>query len=130
MRRHIQRGLHCLTGRRGSGETKSRLSIADQYNPTSSYDHLVAFGLAVHALGDSYAHRRGSETDAAMHDGPFGHASLSIDLGEEKDVICKRTAWAYNQYTADLFKAMTGAAKRAGLTARAEIGKGSLIFGL
>jgi hypothetical protein len=64
----IQRGLHCLTGADSDNETNYRTSrlLASNVNKPEF------FGLAIHALGDSFAHRvRGRE--GTMYSVPFGH---------------------------------------------------------
>jgi hypothetical protein len=50
----VQQGLHALTGAPAEVETTRRINILNALDPVR--DTLV-FGLALHAFGDSYAHR-------------------------------------------------------------------------
>jgi len=51
----IERGLHCLTGGNAEVETAWRAHILEDTSETSDD---LAVGLAVHAFGDSFAHRK------------------------------------------------------------------------
>lgn len=50
----VHKGLHSLTGELMERETEKRLAILNGINPSADP---LAFGLALHAFGDSYAHR-------------------------------------------------------------------------
>jgi hypothetical protein len=77
---NIQEGLHCLNGNLAAEETKWRLDTARDLQPGSS-----TLGLALHALGDSFAHRDTDNQNTIntsgirMYPPPFGHCHL--DLG-------------------------------------------------
>ncbi len=62
----VQTGLHALTGRPGPEETRLRANILLNTRPGS-----IPFGLALHAYGDSYAHRK--KDGVTMHQYPHGH---------------------------------------------------------
>lgn len=61
----VQMGLHSLTGGAAEAETAKRVKIAMEADPEDG----PAFGLALHALGDSFAHRDGNR----MFPPPLGH---------------------------------------------------------
>jgi hypothetical protein len=65
----IQRGLHCLTGASSSSETAWRAHYLE--TPSLTPDNL-AIGLAVHAFGDSFAHRVLGNS-AKMYSPVIGH---------------------------------------------------------
>ena len=76
----IQRGLHCLTGGNSLQETKYRLNTLEKLG---SHAKCWELGLALHALGDSFAHRQiGNEKE--LYQTGFGHA---WDF-EKPDNIC------------------------------------------
>jgi hypothetical protein len=64
----VQQGLHTLTGRPARKETQVRREIM-----LSAMHDDFRFGLAVHAYGDSFAHRV-IDQDSLMYSWPFGHA--------------------------------------------------------
>lgn len=72
----MQAGLHALTGGDALQETEHRRKILRRYKPAAN--DFLPFGLAVHAFGDSFAHRD-------FHDGknmygpPAGHAADIIN---------------------------------------------------
>jgi hypothetical protein len=65
----IQRGVHCLTGGTATSETAYRKERLLHVNPSISP---VVFGAAVHAFGDSYAHRSLSNS-SVMYSCGVGH---------------------------------------------------------
>jgi hypothetical protein len=72
----IEEGFHCLTGRDSDSETKYRLNIIKDVITDlkqSASDCWVRFGLALHALGDSFAHRQSETTPTTMFSAPYGH---------------------------------------------------------
>ena len=76
----IEVGLHSLSGGSSSAETQYRTEIANRYNPGT-----LAFGLAVHAFGDSFAHRVVDHEDT-MYAAPLGHGIEGVNAffrGEE-----------------------------------------------
>jgi hypothetical protein len=86
----VQQGLHSLTGERAELETLKRLAIAlDQDTRT------IDFGLALHAFGDSFAHRKGEQMYAA----PLGHGPD----GHEPDLIGRPRASLYERYVRLLY---------------------------
>ena len=74
----IQAGLHCLGGRDAEGESRRRLNTLRNL-PNDQY-LTYAFGLGLHALGDSFAHRDGT---GLTFMGPIGHAFAGRDLYEK-----------------------------------------------
>jgi len=104
---HMQAGLHCLNGNPGVAETKRRLANLRQISKLDATGIFV-FGLGLHALGDSYAHRRSDGPDALLFQGPYGHFlqgnnpyEAMVKLGTEVDNLHKRSA-LYQQYCADM----------------------------
>jgi hypothetical protein len=65
--------LHCLNGSTGGNETQRRLNILKGIEHTKETRGRFAFGLGLHALGDSFAHRKG-DTDS---DAPISRAVWS-----------------------------------------------------
>ena len=63
----IQMGLHCLTGRDSWAETEARRQVLDRCS-----DDKFAFGLALHPLGDSFAHRK-LDNERVMYSAWLGH---------------------------------------------------------
>jgi hypothetical protein len=63
----IQIGLHALSGRPSSEETKSR-----SVRLRAAHLNTFEFGLAIHPYGDSFAHRR-LDDDTRMYNAPLGH---------------------------------------------------------
>jgi hypothetical protein len=106
----IQAGLHALTGGDGEEETLKRTRILTKYKP----EKIPEFGLAVHAFGDSFAHRD-------FHDGknmygpPLGHLAeffnhvIRLDSRtdpHDPDNIVLRPA-LYRKYGEALYKVLT-----------------------
>ncbi len=87
----IQQGLHTLTGELAELETLKRLAIMLNADPQK-----IDFGLAIHAFGDSFAHRNGDY----MYKGPVGHA----EDGHEPDLIGAPRAELYERYVRLLYK--------------------------
>ena len=73
--RMVQRGVHCLNGNNGETETRFRAGVLRGGNIED-----FGFGLALHALGDSFSHR---EPNGRMFSGLTGH--LRSDPGEDID---------------------------------------------
>lgn len=69
--RMIHEGFHCLNGRNASKETNYRHKRAKEAYKASE-DYPWVFGLALHAFGDSFAHRK--INDHTMYDAGWGHA--------------------------------------------------------
>jgi hypothetical protein len=88
---HFQAGLHCLNGHPGVNETKRRLIFLRNISKLDAMGVFI-FGLGLHALGDSYAHRNGDGPGAILFQGPMGHLlrgnnpyEAIIKLGTEVD---------------------------------------------
>jgi hypothetical protein len=104
----IQAGLHALTGGDGEVETRFRTKILNQSEPGT-----LKFGLAVHAFGDSFAHRD-FHTSTTMYGPPFGHlaewANHAIRLDPERDphdpdkITLRKTL--YSRYGSELYAIM------------------------
>lgn len=100
----IQAGLHCLDGRDAAAESKRR--VTNLRKVSSDLFLKFSFGLGLHALGDSYAHRRNS---GSMFIAPAGHAGAGnslyeriIKLGTEIDNINEHSA-LYGEYCQQMF---------------------------
>ncbi len=65
----IQKALHCLTGNNAKAETAFRSKILDKLDLKSVFE----YGLALHAFGDSFAHRDSDTDSASMYLTPYGH---------------------------------------------------------
>jgi hypothetical protein len=89
---NIQQGLHSLTGELAELETLKRLAILLNADPRK-----IDFGLAIHAFGDSFAHRNGEY----MYKGPTGHGPD----GHEPDLIGAPRAALYERYVRLLYQA-------------------------
>jgi hypothetical protein len=103
----IAEGAHCLNGNQGGIETKHRIAILKGIDVKDARGRF-AFGLALHALGDSYAHRTGDTDGATLYRAPFGHffggkgfVEQVWKYGKDVDNICKR-AVLYRQYCCDM----------------------------
>jgi hypothetical protein len=102
----IQMGLHALTGGDAEQETAGRATRLKSA-PLGSFE----FGLALHAYGDSYAHRQISHP-ARMYDPGFGHAveyihfrdAHSPDFTNRRSLLFKR----YGTELFDLVRTMPG----------------------
>jgi hypothetical protein len=66
---NVQRGLHALTGGKAGEETFKRRKILEYLKPG------LAFSLALHAFGDSFAHRKSESDESQMYSPPLGHAA-------------------------------------------------------
>ena len=82
----VQMGLHALTGGDAEAETAKRVRIAMAMDPATG----PGFGLALHALGDSFAHRDGLR----MYPPPLGH----LMHWHEPDELGPRRAELYERY--------------------------------
>jgi hypothetical protein len=89
---NIQLGLHCLTGRNSSLETRIRRHVVLEGCKFES-----DIGLALHPFGDSFAHRK-LDDEGKMYHWPYGHA---FD-GHETDYIHRRPN-LYRNYVGELF---------------------------
>ena len=94
----IQRGLHCLTGNDEKAETSKREDIVKSY----SLKDELQLGLALHAFGDSFAHRRG---DGKMFSTWYGHA------GEPGTDNINRHQKLFIEYGTNLFRLLLGKTK-------------------
>lgn len=99
----VQSGLHCLNGRPSEAESNRRASILRKL-PGDQFLNF-SFGLGLHALGDSYAHRRG---DGTMFMAPIGHGFAGqtmyeriVKAGTEIDNINEHTS-LYSNYCAQM----------------------------
>ncbi len=81
----VQRGLHCLTGANSRTETAFRRDIAERIPRSGAFGGDWALGLALHAFGDSYAHRYIDDPEW-MYDWGAGHA-VEAQQGHEPDNI-------------------------------------------
>jgi len=102
---NVQRGLHCLTGADSWTETVTRRNIIEQCG-----DDRFVFGLALHALGDSYAHRQ-LDNERVMYVAPAGHGAEWRPFGKgrhfDPDMIRKRPA-LYREYATLLYHIACG----------------------
>jgi len=105
----IQAGLHALTGGDGEEETAKRTRILTRYKP----EKIPEFGLAVHAFGDSFAHRDFHD-GKSMYGPPLGHLAeffnhvIRLDSRtdpHDPDNIVLRPA-LYRQYGEALYKVL------------------------
>lgn len=116
----VQSGLHCFTGRPGDEETQIRRKIVEEMKPGAGT--LVEYGLALHALGDSYAHRNRFNDMCGV---PYGHAPSGAC-----DEIGPDSAAMYDEYCHTLYELLAGAAKKLQLKARADLNNTILKSGL
>jgi hypothetical protein len=100
----VQRGLHALTGRAAESETTRRTQITLSYKP--SRGQIFQFGLSLHPLGDSFAHRNGER----MYDPPEGHGLH----GHTPDELGDHRRKLYHLYVRKLHEVMTGGFGTAG----------------
>lgn len=110
----VQAGLHALTGGDAETETTKRTNILSQCAPGS-----LEFGLAVHAFGDSFAHRDFHNGDK-MYGPPFGHLAelvnhaIRADSGwdpHDPDKIVLRKE-LYYRYGAGLYQIFSAKSSR------------------
>ena len=104
----IEKGIHCLNGNPGGLETKRRIAILKSIPHATEPRGRFAFGLGLHALGDSYAHRTGDSDSAPLYFAPYGHLfggkgfiEQVWKLGKDVDNISKRSG-LYRQYCSDM----------------------------
>jgi hypothetical protein len=88
--RTVQEGIHALTGRDAAAETELRRAILEE----AKLDDL-AFGLGVHAYGDSFAHRM-MNGSGKMYVGPLGHAVHAFECNP--DVQMSKVERALSRY--------------------------------
>lgn len=114
----VQQGLHALTGGSSATETAARRAICMGIDPVT---HTFEFGIALHAFGDSYAHR--DRSGGAMYAPVAGHApdSVAARAGSDRHVhpdgIGPYRRPIYEAYVGDLhdmFTARFTAATRSG----------------
>ena len=72
----VQKGLHALTGANAREETTKRREILENLQPG------FAFALALHAFGDSFAHRKADNDECEMYSPPLGHAAERLSFGD------------------------------------------------
>ena len=107
----VQQGLHALTGAACEVETARRTTILQGIDPLAS---TMEFGLAVHAFGDSYAHR--AADGATMFPPISGHAPDSVAARGERathvpemhvhpDAVGPHHAALYLRYAGDMYRA-------------------------
>uniref|UniRef100_UPI0018DFEDA2 hypothetical protein n=1 Tax=Neoroseomonas rubea TaxID=2748666 RepID=UPI0018DFEDA2 len=99
---NVQRGLHALTGRECEAETRRRMDISGAYNPSRGQE--FEFGLSLHPLGDSFAHR--DDSNGRMFAPPLGHGPK----GHEPDVLGEHRRALYRRYVGTLHQVLTRAA--------------------
>jgi hypothetical protein len=108
--KEIGMGLHCLTGAAASRETGWRASVLENLPPDTGD---LSLGLAVHAFGDSFAHRDLRDTKV-MYKPIIGHAievvrnkqghtwEQAIEIAHIPDHIDQRKA-LYLEYGRELY---------------------------
>lgn len=99
---NVQQGLHALTGRECEAETRRRVEITLSYRPFAGQE--FEFGLSLHPLGDSFAHR--DDANGRMFAPPLGHGPH----GHEPDVLGEHRRALYRRYVATLHQVLTRAA--------------------
>jgi len=102
--------LHCLNGHSGGQESERRGAILKSIEDVKSTRGRFAFGLGLHALGDSFAHRTGDTDQDALYVAPFGHLfggdgfkERVWKLGKGVDDISARRA-LYEKYCRALYE--------------------------
>ena len=88
----VHSGLHALTGGNADKETQNRRIPLTRLEPGS-----LGFGLALHAFGDSYSHRR-MDDPSVMYSQNIGH----LEDMHKPDEIAERPD-LFKQYAADLY---------------------------
>jgi Domain of unknown function (DUF4157) len=111
---NVQYGLHCLTGRPSDFETRVR---TDVLKSLQKHVGSPTFGLALHAYGDSFAHRR-RDDESTMYQGPYGH----LCDGHTADEIGLRGG-LYHSYATSLFAVLSDIARKNGLTPALDSGE-------
>jgi hypothetical protein len=94
----IQWGLHALTGANAREETIKRRRILEEDLQMGFALPGVPFALALHAFGDSFAHRKEDNDTCNMYSAPFGH----LIPGTSADSIHKRSQ-LYLNYALQMF---------------------------
>ncbi|WP_426960134.1 DUF4157 domain-containing protein [Muricoccus radiodurans] len=77
----VQSGLHALTGRSATVETANRLAILRGIDPAANP---LEFGIALHAFGDSFAHR--DDAAGRMFPPMIGHGGESVQSRMQRKV--------------------------------------------
>lgn len=98
----VQKGLHALTGRTCEAETRRRIEISLSYRPLAGQE--FEFGLSLHPLGDSFAHR--DDAAGRMFPPPLGHGLR----GHAPDLLSPHRGGLYRRYVAALHEVLTRAA--------------------
>lgn len=107
----VQSGLHALNGRPAEAETARRIRILQTIDPVAN---TMEFGLALHAFGDSYAHRQAD--GATMFPAFTGHAPDSLafsatgsghipEMPVHPDCVGPHHGDLYLRYAADMYRA-------------------------
>jgi hypothetical protein len=99
---NVQRGLHALTGRECEAETRRRVGITGSFDPRRGQE--FEFGLSLHPLGDSFAHR--DDSNGRMFAPPLGHGPH----GHEPDVLGEHRRALYRRYVGTLHQVLSVAA--------------------
>lgn len=97
--RNVQRGLHALTGRECEAETKRRVAFSGACRPRDGQE--FEFGVSLHPLGDSFAHR--DDKAGTMFAPPLGHGPH----GHEPDILGNHRRELYRRYVATLHQVIT-----------------------
>ena len=106
----VQAGLHALTGGDAHAESDLRESILGKQKPGT-----LKLGLALHAFGDSFAHRDFDKGDK-MYGPPFGHGTEFVNHllrddsslnAHDPDIIGLRKD-LYLEYGSRLYKVLSG----------------------
>ena len=107
---NVQAALHCLNGNTAVAETKFRSDVLDKQSFKATFR--FEYGLALHAFGDSFAHRDSDSDTARMFTYPYGHlvkypqnfhAEDLMGLGESIDNINRRSK-LYKEYGMDMYR--------------------------
>jgi Domain of unknown function (DUF4157) len=93
----IQYGLHCITSHDGESESRYR-----EKQMEITLDDDVSFGLALHAYGDSFAHR---DADGKLPSFPEGHILDTLNRHDPDHIFIHRTI--YSDYIFCLYVFMT-----------------------
>lgn len=99
--RDVQRGLHALTGRECEAETARRVAFSAGCRPTSGPEREFDFGVSLHPLGDSFAHR--DDKAGTMFKPPVGHGLE----GHEPDILGNHRRVLYRRYISTLHQVIT-----------------------
>ena len=95
----VQKGLHALTGGDAEMETTGRAKRLRSATLGS-----FEFGLALHAYGDSYAHRR-IDHPAKMYSAALGHAVEYLHFNDAHSPdFCNRRSLLFKRYGCELFE--------------------------